>query len=89
MNTIPRYEQETVISWYATDEGALIYTCDTVMLRKMDKLCEQFPDTYKCIQRDEYGARYRTSKKKFIRLGKPRAKKEDADMSEEDDDGEE
>lgn len=35
--SIPRHEQETVISWYR-DSEADVYTSDTTMITRMDKL---------------------------------------------------
>lgn len=40
-------ERETIITFNAAEDTAEIYTADPVYIRKLDKLCEQFPDTYK------------------------------------------
>ena len=40
-------ERETIINFNAAEDTAEIYTADPVYIRKLDKLCEQFPDTYK------------------------------------------
>jgi len=43
-------ERETIITFNAAEDTAEIYTADPVYIRKLDKLCEQFPDTYKFMK---------------------------------------
>jgi hypothetical protein len=43
-------ERETIITFNAAEDTAEIYTADPVYIRKLDKLCEQFPDTYKFME---------------------------------------
>ncbi len=45
-------EQETVIQFNRTDKGATIYTSDTTMMTKLDKLCISSPSNYK-LDREE------------------------------------
>ena len=40
-------ERETIINFNAAEDTAEVYTADPVYIRKLDKLCEQFPETYK------------------------------------------
>lgn len=42
-------EQEVVINFGRADENATLYTSDIRWIRKMDKMCENYPDDYKCI----------------------------------------
>ena len=64
------------IIWDEEDKNARVYTASPVLRRKLDKLCEQFPDIY---QRTWEGmddgrivaARY-TVYKGFVRFAKPR-----------------
>ena len=67
-----RYEQETSIVWDEEEKLARIYTSSPVTLRKMDKLCEACPETYKCVwvQSDGLAKKYEVNKR-FIRFGKP------------------
>ena len=44
-----RYEQETSILWNEEDKTANVYTASPVTMRKLDKMCERFPDDYKCV----------------------------------------
>lgn len=43
-------ERETIINFNAAEDTAEVYTADPVYIRKLDKLCEQFPDTYKFME---------------------------------------
>lgn len=47
---ITRLEQETIVNFNAAEDTASVYTADPVYMRKLDKLCEQFPDTYKFME---------------------------------------
>lgn len=40
-------ERETIITFNAAEDTAEVCTADPVYIRKLYKLCEQFPDTYK------------------------------------------
>lgn len=66
--TLP--ERETTVRWDAEERVAHIYTADPVYMRKLDKLTDQFPDVYKQVMRDQYGAKY-TVPIKYVRFGKP------------------
>ncbi len=50
-----RYEQETSILWNEEDKTANVYTASPVTMRKLDKMCERFPDDYKCVWVDSDG----------------------------------
>lgn len=41
-----RAEQETSIVWDEEEKVARIYTASPVSMRKLDKLCEEFPNEY-------------------------------------------
>lgn len=44
---LSRYEQETIVSYNAGEQTATIYTRDKAVMRKLDTLVVDFPDTYK------------------------------------------
>ena len=46
MNQLTRIEQETIINSNNAEKMAEIYTADPVMIRKLDKLVEKYPDAY-------------------------------------------
>ena len=71
-----RYEQETSIVWDEDGKVARIYTASPISMRKLDRLCEGFPDAFKRVwtEKDAQGnvtaAKYETVCK-LIRFGKP------------------
>ena len=46
---LTRYEQETIINFNAQDQMAILYTRDPAVMRKVDSLVIEYPDTFKCI----------------------------------------
>lgn len=71
-------EQETIITYSRTDSLVTVYCSDRLQIRKFDKLCEQLPDTYKCIWTDNHimgdgitQAKKYTFPKKLIKFAKP------------------
>lgn len=77
-----RTEQETSIVWDEEQKIARVYTASPVTMRKLDRLCEQFPDEYRrtWTETDEDGritaAKYEVYKG-FVRFGKPRVVSEE------------
>lgn len=70
--TLSRQERETIIRWDAEEQVAYIDTANPVDIRKLDRLVEEFPDTYHCIRVDEkYAAKKYKVPASFIRYGKP------------------
>lgn len=71
-----RCEQETSIVWDEEEKVARIYTCSPVSMRKLDRLCEQYPEEYVKVwdEKDADGrvtaARYQTGCKR-VRFVKP------------------
>lgn len=43
-------EQETTISYSRDLKTADVWTSDTTVMTKLDKLCESSPENYKCIE---------------------------------------
>lgn len=41
---LSRYEQEVVINLNADEDEATVYTANPMWIRKMDKLCKEFPE---------------------------------------------
>ncbi|MBR5977332.1 MAG: hypothetical protein IK046_06045 [Clostridia bacterium] len=46
---LTRYEQETIINFNADEKTATLYTRDPAVMRKVDSLVIEYPDTFKCI----------------------------------------
>lgn len=66
-----RYEQETIINFNAEDKTATLYTRDPVVMRRIDSLVKDFPDTYKCISETNIDKIYEMPKS-TITYRKPR-----------------
>ena len=43
---LTKYEQETIINFNAGEKDAIIYTRDTAVMRQLDKLVKDFPQTF-------------------------------------------
>lgn len=67
---LTRWEQETVITYNNAESTAVIYSRDPVIMRKLVKVAEKYPDAYKLIAEDEISKTYECSKK-LIRFGAP------------------
>lgn len=57
-----RYEQETVINFNAGEKNATLYTRDPAVIRKVDALVTEFPDTFKCINETDIDKTYEMPK---------------------------
>jgi len=63
MSGLSRYEQETVINYNNGEKTAEIYSADPVVLRKLQKLSDKYPDQYQLIREDSVSKTYRCPKK--------------------------
>ena len=43
---LSRYEQETIVNYNAGEQTATLYTRDKAVMRKLDTLVADYPDTY-------------------------------------------
>jgi hypothetical protein len=68
---LTKYEKETSINMNDLDHTAEMYTCQSKMIKKLDKLCSKYPDDFKCIDQDEYSKTYRFDKK-YVSVRAPR-----------------
>ena len=66
-------ERETLIRWSAADKRVIIDSADPVVIRKLDKLCEKYPDAYTCVSVDDvYKAkRYSLTDCHYIKFANP------------------
>ena len=67
---LSRIEQETIINSNNAEKMAEVYTADPVMIRKLDKMVEKYPNTYKVVKQDDESKTYQFPKK-LIRFGAP------------------
>lgn len=79
--SIPLNEQETTISFWRDEGHATVWTNDRTTITKLDKLCKESPENYKCVDvgRAKIGGgildkRYRISDKGLLTLRKRRVK---------------
>ena len=72
---LTRYEQEVVINFNADESEATVYTANPAWMRKMDKLCVEFPEVIRLKSWTEVSKTY-VLPKKLVRIGKPRAMSE-------------
>lgn len=68
---LTRYEQETIINFNAQDQMATLYTRDPAVMRKVDALVIEYPDTFKCIGETDIDKTY-SMPKSFVTYRKPR-----------------
>lgn len=72
MNKPTLAEREVIIRWSMADKQASIYADNPSLIRKLDKLCADHPDTYRCTKEaDEFGAKRYEVQVPLIRFGKP------------------
>ena len=68
---LTRYEQETIINFNAQDQMATLYTRDPAVMRKVDALVTEYPDTFKCIGETDTDKTYEMPKS-VVTYRKPR-----------------
>ena len=68
---LTRYEQETIINFNAEDKTATLYTRDPAVMRKVDTLVIEYPDTFKCIGETDIDKTYEMPKS-AVTYRKPR-----------------
>ena len=73
---ITRYEQETIINFNAEEKTATLYTRDPAVMRKVDALVIEYPDTFKCIGETDIDKTYEMPKS-AVTYRKPRRLSED------------
>lgn len=66
-----KYEQETIILFNAGEPTAEVYTRDKAVMRKLDALVVEFPDSYQLVSQTEDDKTY-IMPKSFVSYRKPR-----------------
>ena len=66
-----RYEQETIINFNAEEKSATLYTRDPAVIRRIDTLVNDYPDTFKCIGETDIDKTYEMPKS-AVTYRKPR-----------------
>ena len=68
---LSRYEQESILDYNAGEQTATLYTRDKAVMRKLDTLVADYPDTYKLTGQDEVFKTY-SFPKSLVSYRKPR-----------------
>lgn len=63
---LTRYEMETTINFNAEEGTASLYTRDKAVMRRLDRLVEEFPDIYKLVRETDIDKTYVFPKKYAI-----------------------
>ena len=78
---LTRYEQETIINFNAEEKTATLYTRDPAVIRKLDSLVTEYPDTFRRVGETDIDKTYEMPKS-AVTYRKPRriseAKREQA-----------
>ena len=62
---------ETVVNYNAGEQTTTVYTRDKSVMRKLDRLVADYPDSYKLLNQTEMDKTYSTQKS-FVTYRKPR-----------------
>ena len=68
---LSRYEQESILNYNAGEQTSPLYTREKAVMRKLDTLVADFPDTYKLTEQDEVSKTY-SFPKSHVSYRKPR-----------------
>ena len=68
---LSRYGQESILNYNAGEQTATLYTRDKAVMRKLDTLVADFPETYKLTGQDEISKTY-SFPKSYVNYRKPR-----------------
>lgn len=61
--SLPVNEQETTLTFMRDEDFITLYTCDTTMITKLNKLLEASPDTYVITRQEKEGVFIKFPKK--------------------------
>ena len=71
MANLTKYEMETVVNYNAAEQTATVYTRDKSVMRKLDRLVADYPDTYKLLKQTDIDKTY-SMPKSYVTYRKPR-----------------
>ena len=72
MTNLTKYEMETVVNYNAGEQTATVYTRDKSVMRRLDRLVEDYPDSYRLLRQTDIDKTY-SMPKSFVTYRKPRA----------------
>ena len=72
MKNLTKYEMETVVNYNAGEQSATVYTRDRSVMRRLDRLVADYPDSYKLLNQTDIDKTY-SMPKSYVNYRKPRA----------------
>ncbi len=72
MTNLTKYEMETVVNYNAGEQTATVYTRDKSVMRRLDRLVADYPDSYKLLNQTDIDKTY-SMPKSYVTYRKPRA----------------
>ena len=72
MTNLTKYEMETVVNYNAEEQTATVYTRDKTVMRRLDRLVMDYPDSYKLLNHTDIDKTY-SMPKSYVTYRKPRA----------------
>lgn len=72
MTNLTKYEMETVVNYNAGEQTATVYTMDKSVMRRLDQLVADYPDSYKLLNQTDIDKTY-SMPKSYVTYRKPRA----------------
>lgn len=74
IDPVPMDERETTIAFYKDDELAEVFTSDSTVVTKLNKMVEKHPEVYLWRQNVRKGSVFYTFPKELIRFASPPSK---------------
>jgi len=71
MANLTKYDMETVVNYNAGEQTATVYTRDKSVMRKLDRLVADYPDSFTLISQTDIDKTY-SMPKSYITYHKPR-----------------
>ena len=71
MNKLTKYEMETIVNYNAAEQTAIVYTRDKAVMRKLDRLVEAYPESYRLVDQTDIDKTY-SMPKSYVNYRKPR-----------------
>lgn len=71
MNKLTKYEMETIVNYNAAEQTATVYTRDKSVMRKLDRLVEAYPESYRLVDQTDIDKTY-SMPKSYVTYRKPR-----------------
>lgn len=70
--SLSRLEQETIIVFNEQEQEAIIETFKSSLIKRLNKLCKEYPDKFKFVSEYTEGCRKYIVSKKYVRIGSPK-----------------